>query len=134
MTIREQLDERHPHRSTADVVATSILLPTVWPTKFESWTDSQFWCADGFEFHAIRQALADGADGPWVGCSSGERRALDLACLVAEGGQLAECLQGIDDEPLQAFLGGMTTQITGQIAAIESFKDRMRVVEPDTDE
>ena len=110
MTIREQLDERHPHRSAADVVATSILLPTVWPSKFESWTGSQFWC------------------------SSGERRALDLACLVAEGGQLAECLQGIDVEPLQAFLGGMSTQITGQIAAIESFKNRMRAAEPDTDE
>lgn len=134
MTVREQLEERHPHRSASDVVATSILLATVWPSKFESWTDSDFWCADGFDFHTIRRALADGADGPWAGCSSGERRTLDLACLVAEGGGLDECLQGIDAKPLRAFLAGMTTQIEVQVAAIESFKERVRASEPDASE
>lgn len=107
-------------------MATSILLATTWPTKLETWTPHLYETSDGsaVDFDAIRAGLDECTAGPWDGCSGGERRALDLACLVADRGALAEALSGADTGVLFAFLKGMTSAVSAQLDEIKQLVER----------
>lgn len=110
---------------TNDQHANAILATTVWPAKFAGW--SSLLNADGSINYPAVRALENEPEqeGPWDGCSSGEWRQLQLACIVAEGGALSEALNGIDEAPMRAFLDYITsfTRIADQgLASIERFR------------